>query len=444
MKNVKWSFWLLLAILSLLWFLADTLWPKPFTYFSFRSVFVQYTGVIAMGLMSVVMILAIRPKWLERPLDGLDKMYLLHKWLGIAVLVVAVLHWWWAQGTKWMVRWGWLTRPVRRPSARDELSPVEQWLSSQRGLAESLGEWAFYAVVILIAVALIKRIPYRIFQKTHKLVAVAYLILVYHSIVLTKFAYWTQPVGWVMGALMAGGSFAALLVLTGRVARKRKVPGVIKSLRYYRSLRVLEGSIQLEKGWPGHTAGQFAFVTSSTAEGAHPYTVASEWDPDERCVVFIVKELGDYTGKLHKLLAVGMPVTVEGPYGCFDFEDDRPRQIWVGGGIGITPFIARMKHLARHPGKQEIDLFHSTHDYEQEAIDKLTADAQAANVRLHVVVTSKEGRLTADRIREAVPECQSAGIWFCGPLGFGEALRADFVARGLPPENFHSELFELR
>jgi len=29
------------------------------------------------------MILATRPKWLERPLGGLDKMYQLHKWTGI-------------------------------------------------------------------------------------------------------------------------------------------------------------------------------------------------------------------------------------------------------------------------------------------------------------------------------------------------------------------------
>jgi len=53
-----------------------------------------------------------------------------------------------------------------------------------------------------------------------------------------------------------------------------------------------------------------------------------------------------------------MPVTVEGPYGCFDFEDNHPRQIWVAGGIGITPFVARMKYLAHHPGeRQPIDLF---------------------------------------------------------------------------------------
>ncbi len=31
--------------------------------------------------------------WLERHLDGLDKMYRLHKWLGIGALVVGTVHW---------------------------------------------------------------------------------------------------------------------------------------------------------------------------------------------------------------------------------------------------------------------------------------------------------------------------------------------------------------
>ena len=41
----------------------------------------------------------------------------------IGSLVVAVLHWWWAQGTKWMVGWGWLQRPVRRSARAPSISP---------------------------------------------------------------------------------------------------------------------------------------------------------------------------------------------------------------------------------------------------------------------------------------------------------------------------------
>ena len=444
MKNIKLALLALLLIPTGLWLLADTLAPEPFTYFSFRTVLVQYTGVMALCAMSAAMLLAMRPKWLEPWLDGLDKMYRLHKWLGISALVFAIVHWWWAQGTKWMVGWGWLTRPARRPAGGQALGTIEGWLRGQRELAESLGEWAFYAAVVLIALALIQRFPYHLFTRTHKWLAAIYLVLVFHAVVLSRFAYWTQPIGWLLAVAMAGGTVAALIVLLGRVGIGRRTQGTVDALTYYPELRVLETSVRLESGWPGHDAGQFAFVTSTGNEGPHPYTIASAWHPDERRVVFITKALGDHTSKLHDRLVVGTPVTVEGPYGCFDFGDRHPRQIWIGAGIGVTPFIARMKQLALTPGEQSIDLFHPTAEFEQAAIDKLTADARAANVRLHVLVSPRDGLLDGEKIRAAVPQWQSASVWFCGPPAFGRALRDDLLAHGLPRDAFHQELFQMR
>jgi len=434
----------LLLGMTALWLLADTLFPEPLTYFSFRHVFIQYSGVMAIGVMSVAMVLALRPKWLESRLDGLDKMYRLHKWLGITALVAATLHWWWAKGTKWMVGWGWLEKPERGPRGEQTLGLIEGWFRSQRGFAESVGEWAFYAGVLLIVLALVKRFPYHLFAKTHKLMALLYLALAYHSVILISMDYWTQPVGWLMALMIAGGSVAAVAALAGRIGRKRKVQGTIESLTYYQPLRVMETSISLPEGWPGHKAGQFAFVTSDPKEGAHPYTIASHWDDSDRHIVFITKELGDHTSRLRARLKTGMPVTVEGPYGCFDFQDNRERQIWIGAGIGITPFIARMRELAANPENRPIDLFHPTGDFDETAIAKLTADAEAAGVRLHLLIGGRDGRLDGEAIRRKVPEWQSASIWFCGPPAFGTSLRDDFVAKGLARKDFHQELFQMR
>ncbi|TCS36294.1 putative ferric reductase [Paucimonas lemoignei] len=445
MKPIQRFYLALLLTLTFLWLLADTLAPTPFTYFSFRTVFMQYSGVIAISVMSIAMLLALRPRMVEPALDGLDKMYRLHKWLGITALVVAILHWWWGQGTKWMVSWGWLIRPARGRRPTDaELGMLEAWLRSQRGLAETVGEWAFYAAVVLLVLALVKWFPYRLFKKTHNWLAALYLAFVYHAVVLLKFAYWTQPIGWFVAALLAGGSVAAIMVLSGRIGAGRKVRGTIESLRYYPELRVLETGIALEAGWPGHVAGQFAFATSDSKEGAHPYTIASAWNPEDRRITFITKALGDHTRRLHDRLKVGMPITVEGPYGCFDFQDKQPRQIWIGAGIGITPFIARMKHLAAAPDHLPVDLFHSTSAIDEDAFGKLTADAKAAGIRLHIVISSKEGRLDGARIRAVVPDWKNASIWFCGPAGFAQALRADFQHHGLAPQHFHQELFEMR
>lgn len=444
MKRIKVALLAIVVLLTALWLAADSLRPEPFTYFSFRGVFVQFSGVLSIGLMSIAMLLALRPKWMERHLDGLDKMYRLHKWLGISALVAAVLHWWVAQGTKWMVGWGWLERPERKPRAEEALGAVEGWLRSQRGLAESIGEWTFYVAVVLIVLALIKRFPYHLFVKTHKWLAAAFLALAYHSAVLTRFDYWSQPVGWVMATLLLAGSIAAVLALSGRIGAGRKVQGIIESLTEYPALRVLETTVALNSGWPGHAAGQFAFVTSDKSEGAHPYTIASAWSPADPRLTFITKALGDHTSRLRERLKIGMPVSVEGPYGCFDFEDTQPNQIWVGAGIGITPFVARLKHRAANPDARTIDLFHPTADFEQAAIDRLKADAAAAGVRLHLLVDGKDGRLNGERIRGAVPQWRSASLWFCGPTGFGQALREDFCANGLPADRFHQELFEMR
>jgi predicted ferric reductase len=69
------------------------------------------------------------------------------------------------------------------------------------------------AAVLLMVLALIKRFPYRWFFKTHHLIAVAYLALVYHSVILLKFDDWTGLLSPVMVVLMGAGSVAAVMVL---------------------------------------------------------------------------------------------------------------------------------------------------------------------------------------------------------------------------------------
>jgi len=451
MSPIKITFWAGLAALLGLWFLADPRALAPAGFFALRNGMVQASGIVAMACMSLAMILALRPHWPERSLGGLDKMYRLHKWFGVGGLVAAIVHWLWAQGPKWAVGLGWLERPQRgaRPVAG---SAFEQFLLAQRSTAEGLGEWAFYAAVLLIAVALIARIPYSVFHKTHRLLAVAWLVLVFHTVVLMKSSYWGSPIGVVMILLLAYGAFAAVVVLVGRVGAGHKAGGTITALHYFPELRVLEGEIDVPVGWRGHKAGQFAFLTTDEAEGAHPFTIASPWHAMEHRIHFVTKELGDYTRRLPEVLRVGQPVSVEGPYGCFAFEDDRPRQIWIGAGIGITPFIARMKELALRrqavpvrQRSQAVDLFHTTADYSEEAIAKLQADAEAAGVRLHVLHDARDGRLTGDRVRAAVSDWREASLWFCGPAGFGSTLRRDFAAHGLPvADRFHQEIFTMR
>jgi predicted ferric reductase len=432
----------LVLVLIALWLATQPFAGLPLTVFALRPPLLQGTGTLALGMMSVAMVLATRPMAVEPWFGGLDKMYRLHKWLGISTLGVAVSHWLWVEAPKWLVGLGWLVRPARLPTA-EPTNPVLQQLHGWRDAAEGVGESAFYAVVVLIALALIERFPYRRFFQTHRLLPLVYLALVFHAVVLTKDSSWGQPLGIVMAVLMLAGSVAAVTVLVGAVGRRRQAVAVVETVERHVGVGVLEVALRLKSRWPGHAAGQFAFVRFDASEGAHPFTITSPWSGDGR-MVFLIKGLGDYTKALPALLEPGDLCRIEGPYGGFDFAGAKRRQIWIGGGIGITPFIARLGVLATHPDGRVIDLFHTSADTDDGAFARLRAAASAAQVRLHLMVDAVDGRLSAQRLRSMVPDWRSADVWFCGPAAFGRALRNDLMDEGLARADFHQEFFNLR
>jgi predicted ferric reductase len=51
------------------------------------------SGLLSIALMSLAMLLATRPTWLESSLGGMDRVYRTHKWAGILAISFAALHW---------------------------------------------------------------------------------------------------------------------------------------------------------------------------------------------------------------------------------------------------------------------------------------------------------------------------------------------------------------
>lgn len=444
MKNIKRSLWAYLLLLTVAWWLTERPDFSALSgLFAWRNVLNQYSGVLGIGVMSLAMILAVRPAFLEGPLGGLDKMYRLHKWLGISGLIISVTHWIIAKGPKWLVDLGWLERRGRPPRPALPEGSLQQWFMGQRGLAENIGEWAFYGALLLMVLALIQRFPYRRFFQTHRFLAVAYLALVFHGVILLKFDDWSGPIGVLMALLMAAGSVSAVLVLARRRLGGQRAAGKVVVVEPLPLMDALAVEIQLQGPWVGHQAGQFVFITFHYDEGPHPFTIASAWAGDGR-LRFLIKALGDYTRSLPGRLKVGDPVTLEGPYGRFDFQGKAPRQIWIGGGIGITPFMARLQALAKAGDGKQIDLFHSTANYDPAAMEQLTRQAETAGVRLHVLWDQRDGRLDVARLIGTVPEWREADVWFCGPSRFGEVIRTGLVSQGFSPQHFHQELFAMR
>lgn len=444
MKPIKIALWASLLLLAGVWLICD---PTEFSalrsIFDWRNFLLQFSGVIAIGAMSLALLLAIRPVWLESRLSGLDKMYRLHKWLGIGALGFSLAHWLIANGPKWAVALGWLERRGRRQRPSLPEGSWQQLFASQRGLAESVGEWAFYLAALLMLLALIPRFPYRRFFQTHRLLALTYLALVFHAIILFRFESWLAPSGWLMAALLLIGSLAALLAFFRQRLSRRRVQGRIARLEWQENLRVLAVDVELAAGWPGHQAGQFAFVSFAGHEEPHPFTIASAWQDDGR-MRFLIKALGDYTGQLAQTLKPGQALAVEGPYGCFTFTGESQRQIWISGGIGVTPFMARMQALAGHPGGGAVDFFHCTSEMTPAIEARLREAAANAGVNFHLFWQT---RLSLAGLQQALPEgsdWRAADIWFCGPAGLGQMLRQQMLAAGLPAARFHQELFAMR
>ena len=416
--------------------------------------FTQLTGFLSLGMMAFAAVLSTRQKWIEPGIGGLDKMYRLHKWLGIGALAIAVVH--------WLVKTG--GRPPEEvatdaanavANAVTAAAPTEHVFDpavvatetlfpSLIGPAHIVAQPVLFLLIALVVVALLKLIPYRIFQKFHFVMAPVFLVFAFHSVVLMRPEYWPTPFGWATVAMAIVGSIASVYALVRHFTGFPGAAARVVETHYYPELKVLEVDLEVDESWKGHRPGQFAFVVTDDKEGGHPFTIATSWNPANRRIGFIAKELGDFTSGLRREFRDGARVKIEGPYGRFTFDSAKPRQIWIGGGIGITPFIAKMRERAGQPANTQVHLFHTTRQVSEEALDRMRADAEAASVNLHVLISARDGHLDARQIMETVPDWKNASVWFCGPTGFGATLRQDLVGAGLPASDFHQELFEMR
>lgn len=435
---------LALALLPLgLWaafVLPDLLAANP-GFWDWRRAIVLLSGILALWWMSAGMLLAGRPGWLEQRLGGLDKLYRLHRDIGIGAGLLVFGHWMSEWLPKNLAKLGWLPERVR-----GHRGPKAWWVD----LAKDVGEWAGYILLALVVIALIRRIPYRWFRLAHKAFGLVFAAGVFHGLLMLPRDFWQQPLGWLTAALAGAGLIPAFLSLTNRIARQRKYPARIESIRQHAD-RVVEITCRPDAGWPGHRAGQFLFADfGQPGEGAHPFTIASAWHPRQGTLMLAIKALGDFTAKLPALLKPGQELLLEGPYGGFDFaakqqvdRGTRPaHQVWVAGGIGVTPFLAELEQRTQAASAAgEADFFYCTPE-RGDYPDRLEALCRSAGVRLHRRLTAHEGLLPAADIQACLQPGSS--VWFCGPAAWGKALARTLAEHGLPPAAFHREAFEFR
>lgn len=410
-----------------------------------RKSLLYYSGIIAIGMMSVGMILAMRLQSIESLLGGLDKHYRLHKWLGVSAVIAAVVHWLVKLEPKWLVKHGFVpAETFKTPEGVVGFFDRADPFSVIRGFAKDLGEWTIYALILLALIALWRRLPYRGFFKTHRLMAIIYLLLAFHSVVLFSKLGWQSPIGYLMAALMTAGVVGAFVSLMGKTGHKHQHEGTLTQITPHQHDNLVEVHLRIDDSWPGHQAGQFAFLTFDSKEGAHPFSISSAWQTESRDIRFHIKRLGDFTKTLAQNLSIGQVVAVQGPYGRFEFEPHDAPQLWIAGGVGFTPFLARLEQLSTQNSPNAIDFYLCVRDDETDVIDLIRSLCQQTGVKLRTVVSGRDKPLNGDQIRQAVSNWQTRHVWFCGPAGLGQAVSDDLKQHGLPGKQFHQELFEMR
>lgn len=449
MKTVRNFVWMIIAAVSVLWWMSEPQLLSSTQFFQWRSALIQYSGVLSLALMSIAMVLALRLPVIEQWVHGMDKAYRVHKWLGIAGVSLGVIHWLMYKVPKWLVAAGWLEKPVKHTGAGpsgNNFVGFELWVKELRDIGLDLGEWGFYLLLVLLAVSLWTVVKYKPFKLSHRLMAVVYLMVALHSVLLIKHAYWGDPIHFIAFGFALMGSAAATYSLFGFVGRANRYPAKVVSTRYFPQARVMElvlapGINDQGKPWQEHKAGQFAYVRFGN-EDPHPFTIVSgEHDPEIR---FLIKELGDFTTNLYQRVKASDEVVVEGPYGRLEFDVNKP-QVWIAGGVGIASFFAilsSLKALKRHP---PVHLFYCTRGLDSHLVDELWNAARQVQVKLNVIDTAVSPRLNVERIAKECGDLSRYELYFCGPEVFSRTLKKELDAYRFDTEHhYHEELFVMR
>lgn len=416
--------WALPLALTLIWLLGMTQWPADL--WPWRHELLILTGLLGLGTMTLSLLLALRLPRLEAWCGGLDRMLHLHRSSALWATGTLMAHWLLVEAPKWAITANWLTRPVRRGAGAGNDALWHE-------LGNTLGEWGFYLLLALVVVSLLAVVRYERFKVVHRLAPVIYLMGWLHGLCLLPRIGVLTPVG--MTLLIGGGlgAMGALYSLFGRVGQNARRQGTVSTLTPLDE-RTLEIRVTLTSPLSGYRPGQFAFFDFAGRGEPHPYTLVNV-SADCRTLTLAVRALGDHTHWLHQHLRVGDAVIVTGPYGAFALPDPAPA-LWVGAGIGITPFVAWLEALVRRgetrPGTTLLQCAPTAEAAPYHS--RLAELCRRAGVDYRLHLESERGLLDL----AALGERQHTPVWFCGPESMAHTLDAHLTAP------LHRELFRFR
>jgi ferredoxin-NADP reductase len=217
-------------------------------------------------------------------------------------------------------------------------------------------------------------------------------------------------------------------------------------------------SLVLEvSGWEGHKAGQHVDVRLTAEDGyqaQRSYSIASA--PEDERLVLTVDRLddGEVSPYLTDVLMAGDKLELRGPIGgyfAWEAKDGGPLLL-VGGGSGVVPLMAMIRHRAAAGSGVPTRLLYSSRSYEEIIYRKELEDLAARDGLLEVIHTltrsRPEGwsgyhrRIDAEMLAEVTWSPDHSPLAFvCGPTQLVEAVATALVGLGHGPARVKTERF---
>ena len=409
-----------LALVTALLVGVPVYWALPEGLGPWRSIAIVF-GWVGCGLLLANLLFVIREPWLAKQLGGLERMYVWHHKLGLAAYIVILSH------PLALAFDAWTEQPSL---AWAVLAP---WQQSWPGW---LGWLSLLCLMAGMGSAMASRTPYSTWRWLHWLLAVAVILAVAHLFVLgLDFPLLWSPflaIGFILWRVVrADFGVAAKPFIVSEVKSPAKdiVEVLLKPLSH--AIEARPGQFVLAAFYDGpHFRGCREF---------HPFTISALGSHGELSLG--IKALGDCTQHL-QLLEQGVSARIHGPFGDFLSEQPSGPGLWIAGGIGITPFLARLRAGQPDHPVRLIYLYRTEEDAAY--LHELQTLAHSyANFSL----TARESGTTAPPFLETIPATSGLlglNCYLCGPPALVASAVDYLLAQGVPGRQIHFERFDFR
>ncbi len=122
---------------------------------------------------------------------------------------------------------------------------------------------------------------------------------------------------------------------------------------------------------------------------------------------------------------------------------DTDRQVWIAGGVGVTPFLSWMRSLDGDLA-QHVDFFYTAVGEAPFSQEIREIAARHPSLHAHLIDTAVDGRLSTEKILAAAGDVGGLSVFMCGPEGMLRAFQTGLEAAGVPSRRIHREYFDWR